>query len=163
MVPSCRVVAGIRWCYVPNSCGETAPQVCGKLGLPFTIDDVTWFNAQDTLAECQAISDAFGLPERAELGPYTWACLEDEIGFHDGPGLERRLICSTVEACPTNHRSAPTSSGCHAAPTRVNLSAPASDPSKKARPVARAFLRPTRVMERGMWCGRVGLSWGNGE
>lgn len=104
-VPSCRIVAGIRWCYDPNNCGQACNTVCANLGLPFTIDDATWFAAQDTDAECQAIHDAFGLSGAISLGSYAYACAEN-AGPHTSPGgLVGTFYCSTFSGCPASHRT----------------------------------------------------------
>ena len=104
-VSSCRIVAGVRWCYDPNNCGQACNQVCANLGLPFTIDDATWLAAQDTDAECQAIHDAFGLGGPISVGSYTYACAENS-GPHTSPGgLSGTFFCSNYSGCPANHRT----------------------------------------------------------
>lgn len=104
--PSCRVVAGVRWCYDPSACGQACNTLCSKLGLPFTITDAVWFAAQDTAAECQAINDAFGLGGAVSMGGYTYACSEDQYGTHAvGGGLLGPLLCSTFSGCPAEHRN----------------------------------------------------------
>lgn len=101
---NCRVVAGIRWCFNPNKCGEACNAVCASLGLPFTIDDATWFAAQDTMAECQALSTAFGLGGAVSMGSYTYACMED-AGSSPLNGLAGPMFCSSYNGCPANHRT----------------------------------------------------------
>ena len=104
--PTCRMVAGIRWCYNQNACGQACNDVCASLGLPFTISDATWFAAQDTAAECQAINDAFALGGAVSMSSYTYACSEDQGAVHAVPGgLVGPLLCSTYGPCPTNHRT----------------------------------------------------------
>jgi hypothetical protein len=101
-------VAGVRWCYDPNNCGQACTQVCANLGLPFTIDNATWFAAQDTTAECQAISTAFGLGTSVNMGGFTYACLEDNFGAHTtgaGANVLPGLFCSTDPGCPQQHRT----------------------------------------------------------
>ena len=103
---SCRVVGGVRWCYNPRACGQACNDVCAALGLPFTIDNATWFAAQDTAAECQAINDAFGLGGTVNMGGYTYACLEDSGGTYTLPAVPRGpLFCSTYAGCPGEHRT----------------------------------------------------------
>ena len=101
---NCRVVGGIRWCYNPNKCGEACATLCASLGLPFTIDDATWFAAQDTTAECQALSTAFGLGGSISISSYTYACLEDN-GNSPLNGLAGPLYCSSYSGCPAQHRT----------------------------------------------------------
>ena len=101
---NCRVVGGIRWCYNPNKCGEACATLCASLGLPFTIDDATWFAAQDTTAECQALSTAFGLGGAISISSYTYACLEDN-GNSPLNGLAGPLYCSSYSGCPAQHRT----------------------------------------------------------
>jgi hypothetical protein len=104
--PYCRLVAGLRWCYNPNACGEACNTVCAALGLPLTISDAAWFAAQDTAAECQAINDAFGIGGAVSLAGYTYACSEDSYGTHAAPGpMLGPLLCSTDARCPANHRT----------------------------------------------------------
>lgn len=103
---SCRVVAGVRWCYNPAACGQACNDVCAALGLPFTISDAEWFAAQDTAAECQAINDAFGLGGTVSMAGYTYACSEDSYGTHSVPPvLLGPLLCSTYSPCPSEHRT----------------------------------------------------------
>jgi hypothetical protein len=103
---SCRTVNGIRWCYNPSACGEACNQVCAALGLPFTIADTTWFNAQSTAPQCQAINDAFGLGGTVSVNSYTYACAEDQGGTHTSSGgLIGPLLCSNYAPCPSNHRT----------------------------------------------------------
>jgi len=103
---SCRVVAGVRWCYNPAACGQACNDVCAALGLPFTISDAEWFAAQDTVAECQAINDAFGLGGTVSVSSYTYACLEDSYGSHGVPAAPLGpLLCSNYNGCPSEHRT----------------------------------------------------------
>ena len=103
---TCRVVNGVRWCYDANNCGQACNTVCSNLGLPFTISDADWFAAQDTAPECQTINDAFGLGGTVNFGGYAYACIEDTIGTHTGPGgLVGPLFCSSSAGCPASHRT----------------------------------------------------------
>lgn len=103
---SCRVVAGIRWCYNPSACGQACNDVCAALGLPITITDAEWLAAQDTPAKCQTINDAFGLGGTVSISSYTYACLEDSGGSYTLPAMPHGpLLCSSYAGCPANHRT----------------------------------------------------------
>jgi hypothetical protein len=105
-VSNCQTVAGVRWCFNPNACGEPCNNVCASLGLPFTISDAAWFAAQDSAAECQSISNAFGIATPVNFASYTYACLEDSQGLHTMPAtLIGPLFCSSFSGCPANHRT----------------------------------------------------------
>jgi cysteine-rich repeat protein len=103
---TCRVVDGTQWCFDDDSCGQACDDVCSALGLTIEPNDATWFAAQDSLAECQAISDAFGIAEAPNFGDHPLGCLEDE-GLNDlvGYGLTGSLFCSSDPACPAAHRT----------------------------------------------------------
>ncbi len=103
--PSCVDVAGIQWCYNPAQCGQACNDVCDSLGLALDISDADWLAAQDTVAECQAIADAFGM-FAVSLGSYTYACLEED-GMDDIPdmGIQGLMYCSTDMFCPQSHRT----------------------------------------------------------
>jgi len=102
----CVLVNGVFWCYDPNNCGQACNTVCANLGLPFTISDADWLAAQNTLAKCQAISNAFGLAGAPYLSTNVYGCIEDAPGTHVAPGgLIDHLLCSTSAACPANHRT----------------------------------------------------------
>ncbi len=104
--PSCRAVNGILWCYHPTECGRACDSTCAAVGLNPMADDNQWFAAQDTAAECQAISDAFGITQPVVLNSYAYACLEDAYGSHTaGGGLVGPIFCSTDSGCPAGHRS----------------------------------------------------------
>lgn len=144
---NCHIVNGVNWCFDPNNCGQACNQVCASLGLPFTINDATWFAAQDTLAECTAISQAFGIAAAPSMASYTYACLEDTGG--GGNALGGLLLCSTYNgtvviderrvsphSVPTPGRfsgtgAASLSSGCEvgAALCSAALPAPPCDPA----------------------------------
>jgi len=101
---TCKTVDGVRWCYNPKACGENCTQVCASLGLPLTISDNAWFNAQSTQLACQAINDAFGLGGMVgPLGSNNYACIEDQgSANHTMPGgLIGPLICSIQQNCPS--------------------------------------------------------------
>ncbi len=100
----CKLVNGIRWCYEPTSSrGVGCAAFCSSLGLPLTIDDATWFAAQDTTSGCQAIADAFGLPllspQSAYVNDNTFACAEYNPKIGTGT-----VLCSTNAQCPAAHR-----------------------------------------------------------
>jgi hypothetical protein len=67
-------------------------------------NDALWFAAQDTAAECQAISDAFGIAAAVDIDAYLYACMEDEWGDHTATDLIGPLICSNYFGCPAEHR-----------------------------------------------------------
>jgi cysteine-rich repeat protein len=102
----CRVVDGTQWCFNDDACGEACEDVCSSLGLTIEPDDNAWFAAQDSMAECQAISDAFGLTDPVDFGNHALGCLEDE-GLNDlvGGGLTGSLSCSSDPTCPGSHRT----------------------------------------------------------
>ncbi|HWB76010.1 MAG TPA: DUF4215 domain-containing protein [Nannocystaceae bacterium] len=102
----CRIVDGRQWCFDNDNCGQACDDVCTSLGLVIEPDDDAWLAAQDTLGECQAISDAFGLAAPAQLDALTYGCLED-AGDDDtvGGGLTGALTCSTDPTCPGSHRT----------------------------------------------------------
>jgi hypothetical protein len=109
--PTCRIVNGIPWCYDPNACGQGCTAVCGAVGMPFTLSDAEWFAAQDTMPECQAISDAFGLTGAVAIFSFVYACAEDGYGVHTAPGglipavdTGGGLLCSSNPSCPAAHR-----------------------------------------------------------
>jgi cysteine-rich repeat protein len=102
----CRIVDGTQWCFDDDNCGEACNDVCANLGLTIEPDDMAWFAAQDSIPECQAISDAFGMSAAIDFGDYPLACLEDS-GLDDltGGGLTGGLRCSSDPACPAAHRT----------------------------------------------------------
>ena len=104
--PSCVDVAGIFWCYDPDACGQACNAVCSALGLSLDISDTDWVAAQDTIVECQAIADAFGMTGGVSVNSYTYACAEEE-GSDDiaGMGLSGLLYCSSDGGCPSQHRT----------------------------------------------------------
>jgi hypothetical protein len=66
------------------------------------VDPNTWFAAQDTAPECQALSNAFGLGG-ISLDYFAHACLEDAFGDHINNQLVGPLYCSTYAGCPNEH------------------------------------------------------------
>jgi cysteine-rich repeat protein len=102
----CRIVDGRQWCFDNDNCGQACDDVCTSLGLTIEADDMLWYAAQDTLVECQAISDAFGIAAAAQLDGLPYGCLED-AGNDDtvGGGLTGPLTCSTDATCPGSHRT----------------------------------------------------------
>ena len=103
----CRIVDGTQWCFDGDNCGQACDDVCNNLGLTLEPDDATWFAAQDTVAECQAISDAFQLAAPIEFDTLPLGCLED-TGLTDAVGgwLTGGLACSSDATCPAMHRTA---------------------------------------------------------
>ncbi len=102
----CRVVDGTQWCFNDDACGQACDDVCESLGLTIEPDNGVWFAAQDSIAECQAISDAFGLTDPVDFGNNPLGCLQDE-GLNDlvGGGLTGSLSCSSDATCPAAHRT----------------------------------------------------------
>jgi hypothetical protein len=97
---------GLNWCYNPNACGEPCNAVCAVDGMSPIASNTTWFNAQNTMSECQTISNAFGITATPRMASYTYACLEDYYGTHTAPGgLNSPLLCSTYSGCPSRHRT----------------------------------------------------------
>lgn len=104
--PTCVVVNNQQWCFDNEACGEACNDVCDALGLPLGISDDEWLAAQDTVEECQAISNAFGIFEAIQLGAFTYACMEDfALADQVGGGLTGTLYCSTDVGCPGQHRT----------------------------------------------------------
>jgi hypothetical protein len=102
----CRIVNGVRWCYDPNAPSIGCTAFCASLGLPLTIDDTTWSQAQDTAAECRAIADALGLEVESALANFhTYACIE-LAEWIDDSGRLPTFMCSNDPACPSRHRTA---------------------------------------------------------
>jgi hypothetical protein len=95
-----------QWCFNNDACGQACNDVCAALGLSLAIDDDTWFAAQDTIAECQAISDAFGLVAPIQFASFTYGCLMDDgLGDTVDGGLTGALYCSSYNGCPSEHRT----------------------------------------------------------
>ena len=57
----CVEANGLNWCYNDQACGEACNDVCAALGLEVIDDDQVWFEAQNSEAKCQVISEALGL------------------------------------------------------------------------------------------------------
>jgi cysteine-rich repeat protein len=102
---ACVVVDGTQWCFDDDNCGQSCADVCGALDLVLEPDDATWFAAQDSAAECQAIADGLGMDAPIQFGASALGCLEDS-GLDDqvGGGLTGGLICSSDASCPAAHR-----------------------------------------------------------
>lgn len=103
LTSNCQTVAGTKWCYDTTACGESCTQVCAALGMTVAFNDSDWFAAQDTAAECQAISNAFGDFTPVEMGGWTYGCATDFGSTHyDNGGLQvsSPLRCSTYALCP---------------------------------------------------------------
>jgi len=107
-VPTCIVANGLTWCYNAGACGEPCNDVCAAKGMVPIGDNFVWFHAQNTLAECQAISEAFGLGSNVTLGNFVSACVVDTAtrGRHTvGGSLISPLFCSTDSNCPGRLRT----------------------------------------------------------
>jgi len=106
LASNCRLVGTIHWCFNPDACGQPCNDVCASLGFSMMPSDADWFAAQDSLAECQAISQAFGLGTTVNFDAWPMACVEDTAGTHAAPGgLLAPLFCSGNTTCPTRHRT----------------------------------------------------------
>ena len=104
--PTCVEANGLNWCYNNQACGEACEDVCAALGLELIEDNQVWFEAQNTEAECQVISQALGLGNTVMFANWSYGCLEDETGNHTvGGGLIAPLYCSFVASCPAEHRT----------------------------------------------------------
>jgi IPTL-CTERM motif len=105
--PTCVEANGLTWCYNNQVCGQACEEVCAAIpGGKLVDDDNLWFEAQNTIEKCQAISEALGLGDTVDFNSYTYACLEDTYGPHTvGGELNGPLLCSSYDQCPTNHRT----------------------------------------------------------
>ena len=105
----CVFANGLQWCYNASECGQACNEVCAAKGMTPVADKTAWFEAQNTMAECQTIADALGIGEvTPTLDTYTFGCLQDEGGNHSiGNGtpnvLRAPLFCSTDPSCPSSH------------------------------------------------------------
>jgi hypothetical protein len=105
----CKVVDGIVWCYDPNynpgTSATNCTAFCSSLGRPFTIDNATWFNAQNTQEKCNALAGAFGYSSSIiQVTSFTYGCAEASTPYQDSL-FGRHFICSTYQGCPEGHRS----------------------------------------------------------
>lgn len=96
----CKTVEGLQWCNDPDVLGEDCTTLCSDLRMTVLSVDATWTQAQDTEAECIAIANAFAIPySTLYVGSYTYACASY------GTGSSPNMACSTLPACPANHRT----------------------------------------------------------
>jgi len=104
--PTCVEANGLLWCYNDQACGQACNDVCAALGLQPIADDSVWFEAQNSVEKCQAISQALGLGNVVNVSSWTHACLEDELDNPTvGGGLNAPLYCSIYDGCPADHRT----------------------------------------------------------
>jgi hypothetical protein len=105
--PGCRIVSGVLWCR-DTSLARSCNTFCSSIGLGNpTISDADWSAAQDTIAECDQLSAAFGFDATAtslESTTYTCAEIRNATTF----------VCSTAPGCPASHRTG-SDTGNHAA------------------------------------------------
>jgi len=151
----CQNVNGLDWCADPTLCGQPCNQTCAAFNLVPVADDSVWFAAQDSLAECQAISQAFGLGTSVNFGEFFYACLEDQdVTGHSPTALAAPLYCSSNPACPANHRAAmdeqaaPCTSDsrksiCPCEPGPTPTATPTSTPTDTVTPTPTATATPT--------------------
>jgi hypothetical protein len=102
---TCRDVAGITWCFHPSECGIACADTCAANGLAPMADRVAWFEAQNTIEECQPIADAFGAFEPVDINGWSYGCMNDGHGS-DHTGLDASVntsvpwLCSSSAGCP---------------------------------------------------------------
>lgn len=95
--PTCRLVGGLKWCVNVNFTGGLNCNVtCASVGMTPIDDNNVWFEAQNTVAECQAIRNAFGIATPISIAGYTYGCAEAK---------PQEFICSNSTGCPQNHRT----------------------------------------------------------
>lgn len=134
--PTCVEANGLTWCYNDQACGQACEQVCAAIGIQLVVDDEVWFEAQNTEEECQAISQAFGLGDTVKAEGYTFACLEDQDGFHTvGGGLAAPLYCSTSFGCPAAHRTGMDQQGTPCGPGSRHSICPCGPRLRQSRPI----------------------------
>jgi hypothetical protein len=95
--PTCRIVGALKWCVNVNFTGGlNCNTTCASVGMT-PIDDISvWFEAQNTVAECQTVRDAFGIATPIVIASFTYGCAEAK---------PQEFICSNDPACPQNHRT----------------------------------------------------------
>jgi len=111
----CEEANGLMWCYNPQACGQACNEVCGIMGTEPIADNTVWFEAQNTIEKCQAISNAFGVFDNVTVAQFSTACLEDIPALNQNNvsgNLNPPLNCSNLESCPQSHR------------TQINLNIP---------------------------------------
>ena len=97
---TCKVVAGagnLTWCaHAAATKNTSCSTVCQSVGLVAMSNTTTWFNAQNDIAECTALRDAFGFAAATPtVLSQNLAC----AGYESG---QNQLICSSSTACPGN-------------------------------------------------------------
>ena len=102
---TCVEANDLLWCFNDQACGQPCNEVCAALGTEPISDNDVWFEAQNTLEKCQAISQAFGLGNTVTLSGLGFACLQDQQADHTAGGLIPPLLCSTLDSCPAAHRT----------------------------------------------------------
>lgn len=106
LLPTCRRVEGLLWCYNDAACGQACNDVCAAMGSEPIDDNTVWFEAQNTSEKCQALADAFGMTGSNLSAGFTFACLEDtSANPHPVTGLNGDMQCSGNSSCPANHRA----------------------------------------------------------
>ncbi|WP_242333836.1 MULTISPECIES: hypothetical protein [unclassified Anaeromyxobacter] len=104
--PHCAKVGHIYWCYDPDySTASTVgcTDMCASIGQRLMRNDSKWFNAQNSLAECNAIATALGLTTDVanSYSSYAYACAEYL------PTLGARMLqCSSDSTCPDSVKTA---------------------------------------------------------
>ena len=99
-IPTSVTANGLSWYWNDVACGESCNDVCAAFGLT-PVADETWLAAQDSVAECQAISQAFGLGATVEFGNFGLSCLADDPVHSLGDRIIiPPLRCSSAPSCP---------------------------------------------------------------
>jgi hypothetical protein len=105
---TCEEANGLLWCYSPVDCGRACEDTCADVGLTALADSNAWFEAQNTVAECEAVAAAFGNFLPVEISAWSYTCMDDGHGTdHSGGGgidMTTGFVCSTNPDCPNNKR-----------------------------------------------------------
>ncbi len=95
----CAEANGLTWCRHPYDLGgANCNAVCAANEMVPVSNDTVWLQAQDTVAECEAIRDAVGLTGTVDVGSWMYACAEYSI-------TSNTFICSSYSGCPSEHRT----------------------------------------------------------
>lgn len=138
--PTCVEANGLNWCYNDEACGEACNDVCAALGL-VPEDNQVWFEAQDTEAECQVISEALGLGNTVRYSAL--------FRRHAPRITEPKWTRSGLRAVQT--RGAPYARARTRRP-RFSACPPNRPPAPRARTrLSRPTPRATAILFRGLW------------
>ncbi len=92
---------GLNWYYNSAACAQPCNTVCSLFG-KVPANDAVVFEAQNTEAECQSVSSAFGISDPVFVDAFLSACIED-TGLGNKP--HGTFYCSTRATCPARHRT----------------------------------------------------------